>query len=251
MKAIDCFDMYSDGRRYDLKTDFKDDIPFYLHQIDRHSDPVLELMCGTGRVTIPIAEKGVHVAGVDVSMPMLTQAKIKAEAKGLDVQWINADVRDFKLDKKFQVVFIPINSITHLHDLESYEACFRCVREHLASDGRFIIDVFAPRLDILMRDASKRYPLASYEDPDGGGNVVVTENNVYDPATQINHIKWYFQFEDGRERVVEVNMRMLFPQELDSLLVYNGFAIEHKFGDYDLSPYGAASPKQLVVCGLK
>ncbi len=174
MKPIDCFDLYSDGRHYDLKTDFKDDIPFYLHQIDKYGDPVLELMCGTGRLTIPIAEKGVNIVGVDVSDPMLQQAKSKAAAKGLDIQWVKADVRNFKLDKKFQVVFIPINSITHLHDLESFETCFRCIREHLAPDGRFVIDVFTPRLDILMRDPNNRYPLAQYDDPDGGGIVVVT-----------------------------------------------------------------------------
>ncbi len=234
-----------------MKTDFKDDIPFYLHQIDKYGDPVLELMCGTGRVAIPIAEKGVNVVGLDASEPMLQQAKSKAAAKGLDVQWVKADVRDFKLDKKFNVIFIPINSVTHLHDLNSIKACFRCVREHLALDGRFIIDVFTPDLNILIRDPNKRYPVAHYDDPDGGGPVVVTENNVYDPASQINHIKWYHQIDDGDERVVELNMRILFPQELDELLVYNGFTIEHKFGNYDQSPYDSASPKQLMVCGLK
>ena len=248
MKPIDCHDLYSNGRRYDLKTDFKDDIPFYLHQIDKYGDPVLELMCGTGRLTIPIAEKGVNVVGVDASEQMLNHAKSKASEKGLDIQWVLGDVRDFKLEKLFNMIFIPINSITHLHDWESLEACFRCVKEHLTPAGCFIIDVFSPSLKMLMRDSNNRYPVARYEDPDSGDKVIVTENNVYDDASQINHIKWYHQIGDCEEQVVENNMRILFPQELDALLHYNGFVIEHKFGNYDQSPFDSASPKQLVVC---
>ena len=83
-----------------------------------------------------------------------------------------------------------------------------------------------------------RYPVAEYPDPDGNGTVIVTENNVYDAASQINRIKWYFRIgELGEERVVDNNMRIFFPQELDALLRSHGFAIEKKYGNYDESPF--------------
>lgn len=250
MKPIDCEDLYRDGRHYDLQTkEFADDIPFYLRQVEKYGQPVLELACGTGRITIPLAEKGIQISGLDVSEPMLSLARKKAEEKGVPVEWIQGDCRNFKLSKKFRLIFIPVNSIAHLHDLESLEACFSCVKEHLADQGRFIIDVFNPRLDILMRDPTKRYPVAEYPDPDGNGTVVVTENNVYDTASQVNRIKWYYRIgQEKEELVVENNMRILFPQELDALLRYNGFTIEAKYGDYDETPFTSASPKQLVVC---
>jgi len=249
MLLLDCQDLYSDGRHYDLQnTNFVDDIPFYLRQIQKYGQPVLELACGTGRITILLAEKGIQITGLDVSQPMLSHAKKKAAARGVDVQWIQADCRDFQLDRTYRLIFIPFNSITHIHDLESLEALFSRVKEHLAPGGRFIIDVFNPRLDFLMRDPTRRYPVAEYPDPDGQGTVTVTENNSYDAAQQINRIKWYYKIGSQEERVAENNMRIFFPQELDGLLQYYGFAIEAKYGNYDEKSFESGSSKQLVVC---
>jgi len=250
MRAVDCADLYRDGRHYDSQhRDFADDIPFYLRQIEKYGEPILELACGTGRIAIPIAEKGYRVTGLDVSGPMLSQARRKAAAKGVNVEWVEADCRDFKLNRAFNFVFFPFNSISHLQDLASLEACFSCVKAHLTPQGRFAIDMFNPRLDILMRDPTRRYPVAEYPDPDGRGTVTITENNVYDRASQINRIKCYYDVSDGKEAfVVENNMRIFFPQELDALLSYNGFTVDAKFGDYDETPFESSSPKQLVVC---
>jgi SAM-dependent methyltransferase len=250
MKPIDCAELYRDGRHYDAQNKgFVEDIPFYLRQIAGVGDPVLELACGTGRITIPIAEKGFRVTGLDISEAMLSRAKSKATAKGVQVDWVRADCRSYQLHKHFAFVFFPFNSITHVHDLESFEACFTCVREHLADSGRFVIDVFNPRLDILNRNPAGRYPVAQYPDPDGRGTVVITENNIYDTASQINRILWHYNIGEGLEEfVVENNMRILYPQELDALLLYNGFTIEAKYGNYDETPFDSTSPKQLVVC---
>ncbi len=250
MKPIDCGDLYRDGRHYDGQTaGYVRDIPFFLGQVREYGDPVLELACGTGRITIPIAGAGFRVVGLDASPAMLAQGRKKAEASGATVEWVLADCRDFTMPKRFAYIFIPFNSITHLHDLKSLQACLGCVREHLHEHGRFVIDVFNPRLDILMRDPAQRYPVAAYPDPDGLGTVTITESNVYDRATQVNRIKWHYQIGEAREeKVVENNMRILFPQELDALLHYNGFEVEAKFGDFDGSPFDSASDLQIVVC---
>ncbi len=79
--------------------------------------------------------------------------------------------------------------------------------------------------------------------------VVMTENNIYDAAFQINRVKWYHSIGGEEDKfVLDLNMRVYYPQELDALLHYNGFVIESKFGDYDESPFESSSPKQLVVC---
>lgn len=252
IKPIDCEQLYNDGRHYDLQNkNIVDDIPFYFGQIKKYGEPVLELACGTGRITIPIAEQGIQITGLDISEPMLSHAQKKSAVEGIDVEWIRADCRNFKLNKKFNLIILPFNSIAHLHDLESIEACFSCVKEHLTNEGRFVIDVFNPRLDILTRDPDRRYPVAQYFDPDGKGEVVITENNIYEPATQINRTKWYFKIgRQTEERVEELNMRIFYPQELDALLLYNGFTIEAKFGNYGEMSFVSASPKQLIVCHI-
>jgi len=76
----------------------------------------------------------------------------------------------------------------------------------------------------------------------------VTETRRYDVATQVNHAIWRFTNSDTQENwAIPFTLRMFYPQEIDALLRYNGFAIEHKFGWYDESPFGDASPKQLIV----
>ncbi|MBI4721665.1 MAG: class I SAM-dependent methyltransferase [Candidatus Stahlbacteria bacterium] len=248
MKPIDCGPIYRNGRYYDIQNkDFVDDISFYLHKIKNYGEPVLELACGTGRITIPMAEQGIQITGLDISEPMLAQAKRKAER--IDIEWVKADCRDFKLSKKFNLIFVPFNSIAHIHDLESIKSCLSYVKMHLKDNGRFIIDIFNPCLNILTRDPSNRYPVAEYPDPDGKGNVVITENNVYDSATQINYIKWYYKIgNQAKEIVEELNLRMFYPQEIDAILYYNGLMIEDKFGNYDETPFMSTSPKQIIVC---
>jgi len=243
-----CGGLYADGRHYDLQhVGITDDIPFYLKQARELGGAVLEIACGTGRITIPLAEAGIRITGLDLSEGMLRQAGAKAAQRGIAVDWVPGDCRKLDLGRTFNLIFFPFNSIAHLHDPESIEACFTGVREHLSDDGRFIVDIFNPRLDILLRDASERYPVAEYPDPDGAGVVLITENNVYDAATQVNHIKWYYRVGNhGEERVAELNMRVFFPQELDALFRANGFEIEAKYGDFDESPFESNSPKQII-----
>lgn len=249
MKPIDCAEIYGDGRHYDLENaGFVDDIPFYLRLARRWGDPVLELACGTGRIAIPLALAGCRMTGLDASPAMLAQARRKAAAVGAEVEWVEADCRQFALGRRFALVYFPFNSIAHLHDRESLEGCFGCVRAHLAPGGRFAIAIFNPLLEILVRDPDRRYAVTEYPDPDGRGMVTVTENNVYDRATQVNRIRWYFAIDGQEEYAQELNMRMLYPQELEALLWYNGFAVEEKYGDFDERPFEGGATHQLVVC---
>ena len=249
LKPNDSFDIYSDGRFYDLENArHRSDLPFYLEQAKLHGGPILELACGTGRIAIPIAEEGFEITGLDISRPMLNQARCKADRAGIKVEWLEGDCRNFSLGRKFKLVFFPFNAIAHIHDLESHEALFDRISEHLEADGRFVFDWLNPKFEFLMRDPSRRYPCFGYDDPDGGGKVIVKESNVYDSATQINHIKWYYRIGLGDEVVRELNMRLFYPKELDALLHYNGFEIEAKYGDFDMAPFVSSSRHQVLVC---
>jgi ubiquinone/menaquinone biosynthesis C-methylase UbiE len=249
MRPPDVDHLYYDGRHYDAAVQFRQDIAFWIGQAKRYGDPILELACGTGRVAIPLAKAGYRVTGLDASTSMLAQARRRSAEEGVSVEWLHGDVRDFGLGKQFPVVIFPFNAICHLRGFEDLEACLTCVKRHLRPDGRFILSEFNPRLDILLRSAEERYPHTQYVAPDDGGTIVVTENNVYDSATQINHVKLCHTWPGSREEVVEeLNMRIYYPQELDALLKYNGLRIEAKLGDYDGAPFASASPYQVIVC---
>jgi len=128
MKNSNHNNLLRDGRHYDLLSKgVIDDIPFYLRHVKKYGDPVLELACGTGRVTIPLAESGINITGIDISESMLSHAQAKAKEKEVAIEWIKGDCRDFKLNKKFNLIMFPFNTIAILHELKSIESCFSSV----------------------------------------------------------------------------------------------------------------------------
>jgi SAM-dependent methyltransferase len=253
MAEIDSARFYEDGARYDLhhsRHAFAADIPFYTAQARKRGEPILELGCGTGRITVPIAREGLQTWGLDISPQMLAVARAKSDALRLDINWVQADCRDFHLKRKFKLIFIPFNSIQHLLDLKSLEDCLACVQEHLMPDGRFIVDIFNPSLSKLLFDFTQLNEITSYPDPSGKGKITVWECHRYHRDSQILEVVWHYQHEDGDTEIIPASMRVIFPQELDALLKYNGLVMEEKFGDYDGSPFRADSPKQLAITRL-
>ena len=99
--------------------------------------------------------------------------------------------------------------------------------------GRFALDYFNPLLPLLIRDPDVRFPVGSFDAPDGTGLVQLTEQVAYDSDTQLSRARWVWTFADGREKVSDLTMRVFFPQELDALLNASGFAVEAKYGNYD------------------
>lgn len=243
--------LYRDGRDYDelIRSLPLGDVPFYVAEAKRARGPVLELACGTGRVTIPVAQSGVEIVGLDQSPSMLAHARTKAEAAGVKIAWVEADCRTFALSRRFALILMAFNSMQHLHDLASLAALFANVRRHLAPGGRFIFEVFNPSLAILNRDYSKRYVERQYEDPEGRGTITLEMTALYDDAAQVNRMTWYFSLPGQKDfRVERLDVRCFFPQELDLLVRANGVAIEHKFGNFERKPFASGDMKQIVVC---
>lgn len=243
--------LYRDGRHYDelIRGLQLNDTPFYLDEAKQAHGPVLELACGTGRLTIPIAQSGVEIVGLDQSASMLAYARTKAEAAGVSISWVEADCRRFALGRKFALIFMAFNSMQHLHDPASLAALFGNVRSHLAPEGRFIFEVFNPSLAILNRVPSQRYVERQYEDPDGRGTITLEQTAVYDDAAQVNRMTWYFSLPREKDfRVEQLDVRCFFPQELDLLVRANGFEVEQKFGNFERKPFASGDMKQIVVC---
>ena len=82
MKQIDSEPLYRDGRHYDIQhRNFKIDIPFYFDKARKYGDPILEIACGTGRLTIPVAKEGYDITGLDISEGMLEKQRTMLERK--------------------------------------------------------------------------------------------------------------------------------------------------------------------------
>jgi 2-polyprenyl-3-methyl-5-hydroxy-6-metoxy-1,4-benzoquinol methylase len=243
--------IYADPVHYDLLAQMTApaDVPFYLSLFAEHGGPVLELGCGTGRVSLPLARAGAEIWGVDVAAPLLDQARLKAAAEALRLRLFEADMRELDLGRRFALVIVPYNAFNHLLDRESVERCLGAVRNHLGPRGLFVIDTFNPDPKALGVEPSSRSTILEYIDPYTHERVVLEEQNAYDAARQVNRTTWRYHAGDRTDaRVDELDMRIFFPQELDALLHYQGFEVVSKLGDYGGTPFGARSPKQLTFC---
>lgn len=132
----------------ETKDPFMPDGPFYLSLARQLGGKVLELGCGTGRYTIPLAERGVDITGLDIMPQMLKRAKSKA--RSLSIRWIEEDVRTFHLNEPFNLIIETGGTFQHLLTRADQEAMLQRVHEHLKQDGCFVVSVVFPHLFFLL-----------------------------------------------------------------------------------------------------
>ena len=208
---------------------------------------ILELCCGTGRLTLPIAKEGYDITGVDYTSSMLEQAKLKASEAGLKVEFIEADIRTLKLPTKYDLIFIPFNSIHHLYKNEDLFMVLNVVKNHLNEGGLFLLDCFNPNIQFMVEGEKEQKVNAEYTTNDGK-KILIKEIMRYENKTQTNRIEWHYFINGKFDSIQNLDMRLYFPLELDSYIQQNGFKILHKFGNFKEEAFNDNSEKQIFVC---
>lgn len=223
---------------------------FYRDAALANGPRVLELACGSGRFVVPLAKAGLAVTGIDLSEPMLARGRKLAAEQRVEIETLALDMRDFDLGgRRFETVMIAANSIMHLLTADDFRRFFASVARHLAPGGRLLFDCFVPSVRLLSR-AGERQPMTTVQHPDLG-EINVEEIIDYDPLTQIAHTRWYWSAASHADfKVMELSMRQIFPQELPLLLEVNRFRLLERFGDFERSPFGPASWRQVCIYEL-
>jgi SAM-dependent methyltransferase len=239
---------YSEPDLYDLENpDFEPDGSFYLALTHQYPGPVLDLGCGTGRITIPLARKDVSITGLDVMPAMLARAQTKAAE--LPITWIQADARTFELHTQFRLILDTGATLQHLLERDDHEAVLARVREHLAADGCVVFHTFAPHPTRLVD--MPEHDWFAYEDQ-SGRRIRVSGTVGYEHRRQVFHEDAIRRWQDGAGqevvRFAPLARRMFFPQEFGLLLHYNGFRVEQQYGDWDGSPITNESQLMIAVC---
>lgn len=242
---------YSDARLYDLLFPGGEQaVDFYRAEADRQGGSVLELGSGTGNKLIPIASDGHPCTGLELSPDMLAEARRKADERGVDVEWVQGDMRRFDLGRMFDLVIIAANSLLHLHEADDLVDCFLSVRRHLAPGARLVLDVFNPSVHMLAQadGVRRRRDALSFVDPDRGV-VRVDVAETYDATAQVTRGTWYFSTEsEAGFFVAPLEIRSIFPQELPLLLSLGGLRVVERLGDWSRARLAADAALQLVVC---
>ncbi|MCP4538496.1 MAG: class I SAM-dependent methyltransferase [Chloroflexi bacterium] len=244
---------------YDHIVPYRDrqDVTFFVKAAKESGGPVLEIGSGTGRVLIPTARAGIEIVGLDLSPYMMDicRERLKREPKDIQsrVQLVQADMRDFELERTFRLVTVPFRPFQHLITVDDQITCLKQIRRHLTDDGRLILDLFNPSLPALVSDnlGQEIGDEPEFTTPDGlrvrRRNRVVSR----DLFNQINHVEliYYVTHLDGREeRLVHAfPMRYLFRFEVEHLLARCGFQVEHVYAGFDKRPYGSTYPGELIT----
>jgi len=122
-----------------------EDLPCYITLARRHGPRLLELACGTGRLTLPLAREGFAITGLDLSPEMLRIAREKLQHEPPEVQarvrLLQGDMSDFAVGEPADLALLPLSSIFHLHTRAEQVGCLACMRHHLAPGGAAVIDV--------------------------------------------------------------------------------------------------------------
>jgi SAM-dependent methyltransferase len=218
--------------------------------------PVLELACGSGRVTRTLVKAGFVVVGVDRSRTMLARARARltrmSRAHRGRVSLVCGDMRELSWGQKFPLAVMAFNSFEHLYTDADIASCLGRIRDALAPGGRFAFDVQNPDLAWLLRDPKKRWARTEFRHPETGQELVYSTNHTYDPITQICVIRIYYRPRltgPGRaEHTVILSQRKFFPAELVSVMGANGFAVEARFGGFRGEPLVGGTESQILVC---
>ena len=234
---------------------------YYRAHARRVGGPVLELACGTGRLTIPIAADGHEVVGLDASPAMLRRARQKAESwtsglrashaeadvpDGLDLTFVEGDMRSFNLGRQFPLVIVSCNSLAHLITNDELKACFSTVLSHLAPGGLLAFDIVNPDVRALARDTleSVRLDLG----PNRSSGIAVEEFAVYDPVQQVRILSWRVREPKvGVREVAPFRLRQIFPQELPLLLEASGLELAARHGDFTGNPLTGRGLNQVCL----
>ncbi|MEO7912839.1 MAG: class I SAM-dependent methyltransferase [Roseiflexaceae bacterium] len=252
---------FADPPTYDIEDASDTGSAFYSALAQETGGPVLEIACGTGRVSIPIARLGFAVTGLDIVPGMLAQARSKSA--GLPTRWVEGDARTFDLGEHFRLIFLTGNAFQAFLTLTDQQALLERVRAHMHDKGLFAFETRNPRwINREIRDAEEEGLFAKLETrateeqgpsyiDSSGREVRVSRTQTYDHVAQILHWTTYRRWREPDQehtKITRIAVRYTFPQELAALLYYNGFTIIRQYGDWNREPLTATSPSIIVVC---
>jgi SAM-dependent methyltransferase len=253
---------YDDARLaalYDLfYGDYDDDVALYESFARRGETPVLELGIGSGRVALRLARAGIDVVGIDSSPHMLARLRAALDAEppvAKRVRALQADLRDFSVGERFDLVFCAANTFQHLLTTDDQVATLRCIAAHLSDGGIFVTKLQSPRAVDWGAEGGGLQLQPSKLDPATGEIVMRFAARLALPASMcVRNTRIYDRIAaDGsvRRSVMEYTLKYMTADELRLVLDAAGMRLLHLYGDHDLSPFTEDSDSMIIVGGAR
>jgi SAM-dependent methyltransferase len=256
---------------YDLEhADLADDIEMYLNLAARCDGPVLELGCGSGRVSVALAQAGFDVTGIDESTAMLALAREHAAQAGVAdrLHLEQCDVRRFAVAERsattgrseiaqrsetaprFALAIYPLNGFLHLTCGEDQRAALGNIHQALLPGGLLVVDLPNPHATLAPGLDGQMILRRRFRSPEGHAwlSMTSTQTNL---ADQVQHLLLAYERVDDEgivHRITsQMDLRFVYRYEMEYLLIQAGFKPDSVYGTYDLDPYEGDSPSMVFV----
>lgn len=239
---------------YDTYVNSTFDVPFFLNEAEGVSGEVLELMAGTGRVSVPLIKAGARLTCVDHSSAMLGVLQEKLERENLSACVHRMDVRNLDLAKRFELAFIPFHSFAELLAESDQRRTLAGIYEHLSASGRFICTLHNPAVRLRRVDGQLRLR-RKCDLGNSGGMLLVWGLEHFDRGTGVVQGQQFFEEYDAsgvmqRRTLLEIRFRSLSREDFEELATSTGFRVIALYGDYSYSEFQEdTSPFMLWVLG--
>lgn len=226
-----------------------EDLPFWQGLWKEQGNPVLELGCGTGRLTIPLALDGAEMVGLDHDFAMLKNMKNRlSEFHPGKVSYFQADMTNFCLDKKFPLIILPCNTYSML-DAASRIKTLTCIRHCLLQHGNFAVSIPNPILLNRLPRFSEPEEEDTFEHPQTGNPVIVSSG--WERTREAVTFHWVYDqlLPNGRVERNEIKAHHWLVRVKTYLAEIQaaGLEVESMFGDYDQSAFGNDAPYLILV----
>lgn len=199
----------------------------------------LELGIGTGRIALPLRQRGVEVTGIDISPAMI--ARLRAKPGGDQIEVLESSFVEFDLPARFDLAYVVFNTFFSLLTQEEQVGCFRNVARHLKDEGLFLLEVFVP--DPCRFEARQTVRAIQVEADEV--RLDVTRHNPVRQQVSSQHV-WLS--EEGI-RLFPVVLRYAWPSELDLMARLAGLHLKHRWGSWDKGTFAAGSTRHISVYG--
>jgi ubiquinone/menaquinone biosynthesis C-methylase UbiE len=234
---------------YDDYCVFVGDIAFFRNWAHATSGEILELMAGTGRISLPLIQDGARLTCVDSSLAMLAVLQRKLREAGLDARLICADVCQLPLRRRFSLVLLPFQGLTELLTSEAQLDALRAAASVLSDSGRFICTSHNPTVRLRSVDDTW-HEVGTFSRSDGG-TLTVSLRCRYDETSDnvVGQQRLLVTAPSGEasEMILGLRFRLVSLPELTALVERAGLRIAEVLGDYGGGHYDPASSPVLIA----
>ncbi|MBA13211.1 MAG: hypothetical protein CL751_04575 [Chloroflexi bacterium] len=234
-----------------IYSDLTVDVDFYKRLASLNKDKILEIGCGTGRITIPLAQAGSEIIGIDLSKNMISILRNKIKEADLNISCYEMDMKYLSLNEKFGLIIIPFNGFQSMLDITEQYKTLTSIYKHMPSGGILALDMFNATTDMFDQDKQIWYQVKEIFDSNSNKNMLINHSSKYNLNNQTIcttlMIEEIINNKITKTTYNDFILRFTNRYESEYLFRNVGFTIENLYGNFALDSFNETSEKMIWI----